>query len=134
MSSILVNKLPHNSTHCWGMLAHQNNTHTQNDDSYKSQRVDFNKIKYLFLKSPNLGTFRTLGSFGERTVIKKILVTVGQGQMIVDDVRFGLDTLGCSKQSLKRVELQLTDERGNEVDLHHHDISSSLIFSIQSSQ
>ena len=30
---------------------------------YSSKRVDFNKIKYLFLKSPNLGTFQTMGSF-----------------------------------------------------------------------
>ena len=101
---------------------------------YQSQRVDFNKIKYLFLKSPNLGTFRTLGSFGERTVIKKIPVTAGPGQMILDDVRSGMDTLDCSKQSLKRLEFQLTDERGNEVDLHHHDISFSLIFNIQAPQ
>ena len=109
-------------------------TEHTNATPYTSQRVDFNKIKYLFLKSPNLGTFRTLGSFGERTVIKKIPVTVPQGQMITDDVRSGMDTLDCSKQNLKRLEFQLTDEWGTEVDLHHHDISFSLIFNIQPSQ
>ena len=66
--------------------------------------------------------------------MKKIPVVVPQGQMIVDDVRSGMDTLDCSKQNLKRLEFQLTDELGNEVDLHHHDISFSLIFNIQPAQ
>ena len=102
-----------------------------NASPYVSLRVDFMPKKYIFLKSPNLGSFMTLGTFGERTVIKKVPVTAGQGQLIVDDNRSAMDVLDCSKQSFKRLEFQLTDETGEELDLHHHDVSFSLIFSIQ---
>ena len=54
--------------------------------------------------------------------------------MIVDDARSNLDALDCSKQNLRRLEFQLTDETGTEIDLHHHDISFSLIFNIQPQQ
>ena len=54
--------------------------------------------------------------------------------MIVDDVRTDLDALGCSKQNLRRLEFELTDETGAEIDLHHHDISFSLIFNTQPQQ
>ena len=72
----------------------------------------------------------TSGSFGERTIIKKIPVTVPSGQIILDDVRSALDLLSCSRQTLRRLEFSLTDEYGNELDLQGHNVSFSLIFSI----
>ena len=95
-----------------------------------SIRLQFNPIKYLFIKSANLGTFNTLGSFGERTIIKKVPVTAAQGEMILDDTRSGNDMLSCERQSLKRLEFTVTDEFGSNVDLQGHDVSFSLIFSI----
>ena len=76
-----------------------------NSSKYKSQRVDFGLIKYLFLKSPNLGTFQAMGSLGKRTIIKKIPVTSGPGEMIVDAARSALDTLDCSTQKLKALRI-----------------------------
>ena len=105
--------------------------HNANESSgFFSQRLQFNPIKYLFIKSTNLGTFNTLGSFGERTVIKKVPVIAPQGEMILDDTRSGNDMLSCEKQSLKRLEFQVTDELGNTINLQGHDISFSLICSI----
>ena len=105
--------------------------HNANESSgFFSQRLQFNPIKYLFIKSTNLGTFNTLGSFGERTVIKKVPVIAPQGEIILDDTRSGDDMLSCEKQTLKRVEFQITDEVGNVLDLNGHDVSFSLIFSI----
>ena len=43
--------------------------------------------------------------------------------MIVDDARSDLDALDCSKQNLRRLEFELTDETGAGIDLHLHDIS-----------
>ena len=51
-----------------------------NSSKYKSQRVDFGLIKYLFLKSPNLGTFQNNGQFGGENDIQKILSHQGQGR------------------------------------------------------
>ena len=99
-------------------------------DTYFSKRLQFNSVKYIFIKSANLGTFNTLGSFGERTVIKKVPVISPQGEMILDDTRSGNDMLSCEKQTLKRLEFTITDEFGNVLDLNEHDVSFSLIFSI----
>ena len=101
-----------------------------NSSGFFSKRLQFNPIKYIFIKSANLGTFNTLGSFGERTVIKKVPVMVPQGEMILDDTRSGNDMLSCEKQTLKRLEFTITDEVGNVLDLNGHDVSFSLIFSI----
>ena len=99
-------------------------------DEYISKRLQFNPVKYIFIKSANLGTFNTLGSFGERTVIKKVPVMAPQDEMILDDTRSGNDMLSCEKQTLKRLEFTITDEFGNVLDLNEHDVSFSLIFSI----
>jgi hypothetical protein len=100
------------------------------DEGFFSNHLQFDSIKYLFIKSANLGTFNTMGSFGERTIIKKVPVTAGKGEMILDDTRSGNDMLSCEKQTLKRLEFQITDELGNTMDLQGHDVSWSLIFSI----
>ena len=100
------------------------------DEGFFSNHLQFDPIKYLFIKSANLGTFNTMGSFGERTIIKKVPVTAPKGEMIYDDTRSGNDMLSCEKQTLKRLEFQVTDELGNTMDLQGHDISFSLIFSI----
>ena len=98
--------------------------------AYHSSRLQFTRIKYLFIRSANLGTFNTLGSFGERTIIKKVPVTASQGEIILDDTRSGNDVLNCAKQTFKRLEFTITDEKGNIIDLNGHDTSFSLIFSI----
>ena len=97
---------------------------------FTSSRLQFNPVKYLFIKSSNLGTFNTLGSFGERTILKKVPVVAPQGEMILDDTRSGNDFLECGKQTLKRFGFTITDERGSIPDLHEHDVSFSLMFSI----
>ena len=99
-------------------------------DGFFSKRLQFNPVKYIFIKSANLGTFNTLGSFGERTIIKKVPVMAPQGEMILDDTRSGNDMLSCEQQTLKRLEFTITDEFGKVLDLNEHDVSFSLIFSI----
>ena len=98
---------------------------------YASERYDFRPIKYVLLKSPNIGNFMTSGSFGERAIIKKIPVTVSRGEMILDDTRSSLAVLSCPRMTLRRLEFQLTDGEGNQLDLQGQDDSFSLIFSLQ---
>ena len=102
--------------------------------TYTSSRLDLRPVKYVLLKSPNIGTFMTSGSFGERTIIKKIPVIASPGQMILDDTRSSLDLLTCSKQTLRRMEFVLTDEKGNELELFGQDVSFSLIFSLHTKE
>ena len=113
-----------------GITATMNTFVPGSDEGFFSNHLQFDSIKYLFIKSANLGTFNTMGSFGERTIIKKVPVTAGKGEMILDDTRSGNDMLSCEKQTLKRLEFQITDELGNTMDLQGHDVSWSLIFSI----
>ena len=50
--------------------------------------------------------------------------------MILDDTRSSLDVLSCSRMTLRRLEFQLTDGEGNQLDLQGQDVSFSLIFSL----
>ena len=56
-------------------IAHDN-THPFNN------HLNLQPIRNLYLHSPNLGSFQTLGARGEQTIIKKIPVSSNQGEMI----------------------------------------------------
>ena len=68
--------------------------------------------------------------FGKGQSLRKVPVTAPEGEMLLDDTRSGNYMLSCEKQTLKRLEFQITDELGNTMDLQGHDVSWSLIFSI----
>ena len=103
-------------------IAHDN-THPFNN------HLNLQPIRNLYLHSPNLGSFQTLGARGEQTIIKKIPVSSNQGEMIFSDYNPGsADMLDCSKQTLRQIEFRLTNVDGLEVPLNSNHCSFSIVF------
>ena len=103
-------------------IAHDN-THPLNN------HLNLQPIRNLYLHSPNLGSFQTLGARGEQTIIKKIPVSSNQGEMIFSDYNPGsADMLDCSKQTLRQIEFKLTNVDGIVVPLNNNHCSFSIIF------
>ena len=99
---------------------------------YKSGFLNFQGINNMYLSSPNLGCFTTIGPRGEQTIIKKIPVSSEFGYMIIDRSTSQHDYLECGKTTLRTIEFNLKDGRGRYVPLHNANISFSLVFSIKS--
>ena len=85
-------------------------------------------VRTIYLYSPNLGSYHTIGPNGERSILKSIPVSAGPGFMIFDQVLSGNDYLDCSRQTLRTLEFQLRDHRGNLIPFHGSNLSFSLIF------
>ena len=82
----------------------------------------------IYISSPNLGTYTTLGARGESNIIKKIPVTSSYGYLIVDQYSSNHDFLDCSDQTLCTLEFNIKDVTGNVVNLHGYNVSFSLVF------
>ena len=95
---------------------------------YASEYVNLNPIRNLYITSGNLGSYNTMSVSGERGIIKKVPVRANSNEITYDDAVLGIDYLSCSKQSLSRLEFQLRDVYGNNINLHGNHWSFSLIF------
>ena len=73
---------------------------------YTSGVLDLQLIRNIYMPSPNLGNFNTIGPQSESTIIKKNPVTADYNQMILDAVMVSNDYLDCSKQTWRRLEFQ----------------------------
>jgi hypothetical protein len=85
-------------------------------------------IRNIYISSPNLGNFNTMGPRGEWNIIKKVPVSADYNQMIFDQVITNMDYLDCSRQSLKTIEFHLKDVNGNFIPLHGANVSFSIVF------
>ena len=98
---------------------------------FRSGFLNFQGINNLYLSSPNLGTFTTIGTRGEATIIKKIPVSSDFGYMIIDRSVSVHDYLECGKSTLKTLEFHLKDSKGRYVPMHGSNISFSIVFAIK---
>ena len=96
---------------------------------YISGVLDLQLIRNIYMHSPNLGNFHTIGPQNESSIIKKIPVSSDYNQMIFDNVLVGNDFLDCSRQTWRRLEFQLTNAKGDYINLHGSHVSFSIIFS-----
>jgi hypothetical protein len=110
---------------------YSNNTKYTQATPYESSFLNLQLINNIYLSSPNLGNFTTIGPRGEESIIRKIPVSSEFGYMIIDRNTSNHDYLECSKASLKTIEFNLRDSRGRYVPLHGANISFSIIFSVQ---
>ena len=95
---------------------------------FLSRYINLNSIRNIYITSPNLGNYNTIGPNGERSIIKKVPVDSDFNFMIFNNVLTGLDHLDCSKQTLRQLEFKLQDVSGNVIDLHGAHVSFSIIF------
>ena len=82
----------------------------------------------IYLSSPNLGTYTTLGARGESSILTKIPVTSSYGYLIVDQSTSTHDYLDCSDQTLSTLEFNIRDVEGNIINLHGYNVSFSIVF------
>ena len=102
--------------------------------SFFSGILSLNPFRNIFISSPNLGSFSTLGARGESNIIKKVPVTSDYGYLIVDSFTSTHDFLDCSRLTLGTIEFNLRDVRGNLIPLHGAHVSFSIVFSTVDSQ
>jgi hypothetical protein len=100
-----------------------------NDNNYESGFLDLFPIRNLYLTCSGLGNFNTMSVSGDRSIVKKIPVNAGYGEMIFDQSVVGIDYLDCSRQTLSRIGFQLKDVFGRVVNLHGNHFSFSIVFS-----
>ena len=100
-----------------------------NTNPYVSGFVDLFPIRNLYLSCSGLGNFNTMSVSGERSIVKKIPVNAGYGEMIFDQSVVGTDYLDCSRQTLSRIGFQLKDVFGRVVNLHGNHFCFSIVFS-----
>ena len=98
-----------------------------------AQETDFinlRSIHNIYVTSPNLGSFDTLGPRGEQNIVKKVPVSGDWGYIIFDIVVSEHDYIDVSKGYFKTIELALRDVRGNVIDLNKAHWSLSIVFSM----
>ena len=96
--------------------------------AFKSSYVDLQYNKNVYVHSPNLSTFSTVGVLGERTVIKKVPVNVGNNEMIIDQITSSSDWLDVSRMTLKTIQFQIKNVKGQIIPLHNATVSLSIVF------
>ena len=84
----------------------------------------------LYIYSPNIGSFSTLGPRGECNLVKKVPVSSSYGYAMVDNAVAPHDFIDVSRQLLNTLEFRLSSASGDLVPLHGSNWSCSLIFSI----
>ena len=97
---------------------------------FRSLSLDLQPIRNLYITSPNLGNFTTLGPNGQTSILKKVPVNANYNCMIFDGITSSNDFLDCSKQTLQNLEFRIENSRGEIINLHGQEISFSIIFDI----
>ena len=101
--------------------------YVQSNPMYK--QLNLHAIRNVYIHSPNLGNFNTLGPRGESTVIKKVPVNNNYSEMIFSDYNAGqMDALDCSKQTLRQLHFILTNVDGIEIPFNGNHVSFSIVF------
>ena len=95
--------------------------------------LNLTPVRNIYMKSPNLSSFNTIGCNGESSIIKKIPVNAAPGEMITSFITSSTDFIPCNNLTLKTIEIQLQDVNGNEINLHNMNMSFSILFDVMNS-
>jgi hypothetical protein len=116
----------------WNDLIGNTNTPTSAytaSTPFVSGMLDLLGIRNIFISSPNLGSFSTMGSRGESNIIKKVPVSSDFGYLVIDSFTSPHDFLDCSRLTLGTIEFNLRDVKGKYIPLHGGHVSFSIVFS-----
>jgi hypothetical protein len=99
------------------------------DDTHDSGFVDLRPIHSLYLHSPSFGNYNAIGPRGERTILAKVPVSVGYGQLVTwTSPANDHDYIQAGTRSLKILRIELKDAYGRPIDLKGTHWSATLIF------
>ena len=87
-------------------------------------------VRNIYMRSPNMSSFNTIGCNGESSIIKKLPVNAAPGEMIVSYITSSTDYLSCSRATWKSLEFIITDVNGTEIPLHGVNWSFSVFLDI----
>ena len=93
--------------------------------------LNLQPVRNVYMRSPNISSFNTIGANGESSIIKKIPVSSHYGDMIFNNVTASNDFLDCSNQTWRTLEFHLLDVNSNYINLHGSNISFSSIMDKQ---
>ena len=97
---------------------------------FVSGMLDLLTVRNIYISSPNLGSFSSIGARGESNIIKKVPGTSDFGFLIVDTFTSPYDFSDCSKLTLNTLEFVLRDVKGTIIPLHGGHVSFSIVFSV----
>ena len=122
--------IPSNPQSINDMLANSERDMKRYDALNRFQSGRFRIVPHpvLYIVCPQLGTFGNLGPQGERDILKKILVTADQNELMFEQYINIDDYVDVSKLSVRNISFKLTDVYGNVIDLHGRDWSFTLLF------
>ena len=95
--------------------------------------LNLTPIRNIYMRSPNLSSFNTIGCNGESSIIKKIPINAGSGEMVTSFITSSTDFIPCNGITLKTIEIQLVDVDGNIINLHNNNMSFSILFDVMNS-
>jgi len=97
--------------------------------SHETGHLDVRGTHTLYLHSSTLGSYNTIGPLGVKSVLLRIPVVVGFGQ-IIRQHHSGLvhDYIDCGGQTLRTIQFSLRDGFNRTVDLHGGNLSFTLLF------
>jgi hypothetical protein len=105
-------------------------TYSDTGGTLETGFINLRSIHNIYITSPNLGSFDTLGPRGEQNIVKKVPVSSDWGYVIFDSVVSEHDHIDVSKGYFKTIELTLRDVRGNVINLNKAHWSVSIAFSM----
>ena len=95
--------------------------------------LNLTPVRNIYMRSPNLSSFNTIGPDGSSSIIKKIPVNAEPGQMIISYITSSTDFIPCNSLTLKTIEIQLHDVHGNLIALHGSNWSFSILLDVLNS-
>ena len=130
----------------WGGTAYnQNNLSSANELISNFQSVvgntatpaqyhlNLTSIRNIYIRSPNISSFNTIGCNGESSIIKKVPINAGSGEMITSFITSSTDFIPCNNLTLRTIEIQLQDVNGNIINLHGSNWSFSILLDLMNS-
>ena len=110
----------------------KNSVQAPSATSYESGFIDLLNVHniciYIYIHSPSLRNYNSIGVRGESTIIKKVPVSSSFGYLIIDSVVAPHDKIDVSRQLIKTIELSFRNVHGDIIDLHGAHVSFSLVF------
>jgi hypothetical protein len=98
---------------------------------FVSGMLNLQGFRAVYISSSTLSNYDTLGPQGEQNIIRKIPTTSDFGYLIIDSHASDHNWLECSKMSLKTIDFQLKDAKGDFINFRDSPVSFTVVFSVQ---
>ena len=95
---------------------------------FESGFIDLLSVHDIYIHSPDLGHYDSIGVGGGSSIVKKVSVSSSFVYLILDSVVAQHDKIDVSSKLFKTMGFSFRNVHGNVIDLHGANVSFSLIF------